>query len=268
MKSGWQKYFLYGSIVIVGGIILFETIRLKNTGFEGKSLWDWMELLVIPLVLALGAFFFNRSERNTEHEIASGRQQDATVQAFIDRISDLLLKENLLTTKKKQVRNVARINTLMVLQTIDPKRRSLVLIYLHEAGLFKSDSAVIDLAGANLRGAELSYVQLGEVNLSGVDLHRCNLQGAFLQGIDLRGANLYGAKLSNVNLSDANLSGTDLSYANMQNAYLFNADLRGAFLQGANFSSAIMQGAKVSEQQLKTASSLKGATMPDGTIHE
>lgn len=64
MKPTWKKYLLYGS-VIVGGILLFlleETIRLKNTGFERKTLWDWMELLVIPFVLALAAYLLNRSE--------------------------------------------------------------------------------------------------------------------------------------------------------------------------------------------------------------
>ena len=64
MKPTWKKYLLYASLIIVGGgliLLLVETIRAKNTGFETKTLWDWMELLVIPFVLAGGAFYLNRS---------------------------------------------------------------------------------------------------------------------------------------------------------------------------------------------------------------
>ena len=66
MRFIWKEYLLYATVFIVGVILLFileETIRFGNTGFETKTLWDWMELLVIPLVLALGAFVLNRSEK-------------------------------------------------------------------------------------------------------------------------------------------------------------------------------------------------------------
>lgn len=107
MKSTWKTYLLYASLVIVGGCLVFilvETVRAKNTGFETKTLWDWMELLIIPLVLAIGAFFLNRSERATEREttnkraelereIAKDRQQEAALQAYLDRMSDCCLRK-------------------------------------------------------------------------------------------------------------------------------------------------------------------------------
>ena len=70
---------------------LIETVRAKNTGFEVKTLWDWMELLIIPLFLAGGAFFLNRSERNNEREIATDRQREAAFQAYLTQMKDLLL---------------------------------------------------------------------------------------------------------------------------------------------------------------------------------
>ena len=76
MKPGWKKYLLYASIVIFGSVLLFilvETVRAKNTGFETKTHWDWMELLIIPLVLADGAIFLQRSERAVERRIAEER---------------------------------------------------------------------------------------------------------------------------------------------------------------------------------------------------
>ena len=71
--------------------------------------------------------------------------------------------------------------------------------------------------------------------------------GVDLHGIDLSGLDLHGALLLGANLSNANLF----------NAKLINADL----------SSANLSGAIVTQEQLDTAASLQGVTMPDGTIH-
>lgn len=66
------------------------------------------------------------------------------------------------------------------------------------------------------------------------------------------GKTLYETNLTNANLSGARLNGSDLRYTN----------LTGADLTGTEFA-----GALVTEEQLKKAKSLKGATMPDGSIH-
>lgn len=109
MKPRLKKFLQFAGVtIVIGGLsfILIETVRAKNTGFEAKTLWDWMELLIIPLLLGLGAVLLNRSERNSarlqaeersklEREIATDRQQEAALQAYLDRMADLLLKEKL-----------------------------------------------------------------------------------------------------------------------------------------------------------------------------
>jgi uncharacterized protein YjbI with pentapeptide repeats len=56
-------------------------------------------------------------------------------------------------------------------------------------------------------------------------------------------------------------------------ANLTGAGLRGAKLEGADLSGAILTGADMqgaansTEEQLASAKSLQGATMPDGTKH-
>jgi uncharacterized protein YjbI with pentapeptide repeats len=54
------------------------------------------------------------------------------------------------------------------------------------------------------------------------------------------------------------LGGGDLRGANLSDADLTGADLTGADLEGAT----------VTAEQLDQAKTLKGATMPDGTVHE
>lgn len=191
MKRGWQKYLLYASVVIVGGFILFETVRLKNTGFEGKSLWDWMELLIIPLVLALGAFYLNRSEKELERksaedrakldrELAVDRQKEEAFQAYLDRMAELLLKENLRTTDNEEVPHIARTLTLTVLRRLSPKRKGNVIIFLYDAKLITDGETIVSLMDADLSDADLEDAYLEKANLKGVIMDHANLAYAVL----------------------------------------------------------------------------------------
>ena len=148
MKRRWKKYIRYAPVVLVTGLLFFmleETVRLKNTGFGTKTLWDWMELLIIPLVLAGGGFYLNRLEHNTDHEIAVDRQKEQALQTYLDHMADLLLKENLRNSENEEVRNVARTRTLTVLRGLDKKRKAIVLKYLYDAGLIAKEKTVVIL---------------------------------------------------------------------------------------------------------------------------
>lgn len=216
----------------------------EGTGFDGhpinpdwqrgKTLWDWLELLIIPAVLAGGAWWLNKTEKETDREVAQKRidseqqlakdkQQEDRLQTYFDRMTELLLKEGLRTSKSEdEVRSIARTRTLSTLRTLDGTRKGLLLRFLEESGLIK-EKHIVDLANADLSGA----------NLSGVDL-----RGVYLIKADLRKADLSGANLRDTNLSKANLSGANLT------------------------------DAQVTDEQLAQAKSLEGTTMPDGTVHE
>jgi hypothetical protein len=91
--------------------------------------------------------------------------------------------------------------------------------------------------------------------------------GADLNDADLSDAELRGAYLTEANLSQADLSQADLSQADLSQADLKYANLSGADLSGADLSDASLKGARsVTDAQLAEARSLKGATMPDGTV--
>ena len=318
MKSGWKKYLLYSILIIVGGSLLFGLIRLgylaEWTGFgeytstspnaeRGKTLWDWMELLIIPLFLAGGVFYLNWSERKTEREIAKDRQQEAALQVYIDRMSELLLKGELQSDKNKEARNVARIRSLSVLRGLDERRKGFVLRFLKEADLINRENTLVDLSGADLALAELRGANLVNSNLQGVNLQNADLYGAGLHNADLQFANLQKTNFNRANLLDANLSeanlfkanltyavlaqavleqsylrGVDLSDAELFGARFYYADLSGAnlsraslidaILESADLTKANLRGAKVTDVQLATTHSLRGAIMPDGTKHE
>jgi hypothetical protein len=287
-----KKYFVYLLFAGLGALILFilvQTIRVKNTGFETKTLWDWMELLIIPLVLAGGAFFLNRSERaverqiagkraKLEREIATDRQQEAALQSYLDRMAELLLQEKLRTNDNEEARDVARTLTLTVFRGLDSNRKGMVLRFLYEAELVCRGKPIVCLKGADLRGADLHGIDLSQANLysanlfdadlsdsdlSGVIFNDATLFNVNLSGVDLRGAYLNEADLQSSNLVGANLSGAHLNGTNFCSSNLTDARLDNACLTGAN-----LKGAKVPKELFASVKSLVGVKMPDGTIHE
>src|SRR5438270_5988372 len=93
----------------IGLIIATYTFGWSGTGFLNKTLWDWLQLLIVPLALALVALVFQLTNTRTERrfaqqryeqdqQIALDRQHEALLQAYLDRISELLLKESLRTS--------------------------------------------------------------------------------------------------------------------------------------------------------------------------
>ena len=176
----------------------------------------------MPLVLALIALVVQRANSRTERQIAKDRyhqdreiakqryeqdqqialdkQREDLLQVYLDRISELLLKERLRSSAvDAEVRNVARVRTITILFQLDARRIGYVFAFLREAGLMSTtpNDSIVSLKDADL---------------------------------------------ANINFSQANL---------------YKADLSGANLTGAI----------VTEEQLAKAKSLKGATMPDGSIH-
>ncbi len=271
----------------------------------GRTLWDLLQLLIVPIMLAIGGFWLNQIQKSREEKtakqraedeqkIATDNQREAALQAYIDKLSELLLKGHLseLKPEYEEVRKIARVRTLTVLHRLDGARKGSVLQFLHEAGLLDKDKPIVDLDGANLNETNLSEVNLSKANLRGVDLKGANLwranlwrvdlskanlneadfRGAYLGeanlsittliGADLGHANLTGANLQDTTLTGANLQVADLSEVNLSIATLTNAILTDAILSGAN-----LRGAKVAQEQLEKASSLAEATMPNGSKH-
>ena len=231
-------------------------LRFYGTGFIGKTLWDWLNLLgvlAVPIVVGFGAVWFTTRQGKVVDAENKDNQREAALQAYINEMSELLLHEKLRNSAEEdEVRKIARVRTLTVLRGLDPIRKGSVLQFMYKSGLIEKDKPIIHLSGS-----DLSNAYLNRANLTKADLTKANLGGA-----DLTIANLGGA-----DLKDANLSGAQLSSVNLKDANLFGAHLIKAYLGGANLRGANLTGARITEEQLKKANSLQGATMPDGSIH-
>jgi hypothetical protein len=262
---------------------------------RGKTAWDWMELLIIPAVLAVGALLFNKAEKENdrklanqrqeneqrladernknEQEISADRMREATLQSYIDRMTELLLDKGLRKSGAEAVvRDVARARTLTTVRMLDPERKGLLVRFLQEAELITKDNPIIKLNQADLSHSFLIDAHLSGANFSGAYLFESFLFGAALVNANLIETNLQGAhmdraKLSEAKLNKANLIDATLFMANLVGANLSDASLDGATLSNANLSGANLSGAYLGNAKLDGVK-LVGATMPDGTIHE
>ena len=209
------------------------------TGFEKRALWNWMELLVVPVVLAVGAYFFSRTERMAEREaadkrakrerdIAGDQVREVALQSYFDRMTELMIERKLReSAPQDEVRVIARVRTLTTLDQLDGFRRAMLLRFLHEAGLIKLDGPVIVL-----RGAHLGRAMLHGVNLSECDLSDVNLREAQLMFLDMEKAKLFRVRLAEASLVRVKMKGVDLREANLVGASLAGVDLRDADLRG------------------------------------
>jgi uncharacterized protein YjbI with pentapeptide repeats len=227
--------------------------------FWGKPAWDWMELLIVPVMLLLITVAFTWQQNSRQEAIEEQRAQDLALQGYLDQMGTLMLED----LSDPKVQTVMRARTLTVLRRLEPSHKREVMQFLLEAELVQrvEEKAPIinlsnaSLSGANLSGANLSGADLSDADLSGADLSKY----ALLSVADLSGADLSGADLSNADLSRAGLSGAILSGADLSDADLSGADLRYANLSGAE---------GVTKQELEQeASDLTEATMPDGSMH-
>ncbi len=133
-RSWWQQIKRYrvtilvvATILVIAIALIITEIRAYGTGFTGKTLWDWLQLLIIPLVLAIIALLFNLANSHTERQIAKQRyeqdqqialdkQREDLLQGYLDCLADLMLEKQLRSSAvDAEVRNIARVRTITIL---------------------------------------------------------------------------------------------------------------------------------------------------------
>jgi uncharacterized protein YjbI with pentapeptide repeats len=252
-----------------------------------KTLWDWLQLLIVPTILIAVTFLWSASQtrsdnRREDRRIAADRaaaeeaRQDATLQSYLDQMSGLMIHEKLLTSREGDpVRAVARTVTLATLRRLDAERRGAVIKFLSEARVLDGENPRVlldgaDLEGANLALAELEGANLASTNLKGADLAYAHLRRSNLALVNLEGANLRGADLSAADLGSANLGAADLTdayltqanldFADLTHAILVHVDADRAILTSANLEGANLKGTRLREANLSHAQ-LDGANL-------
>ena len=292
---GWRPTPQHGVWVLRLAVVLVVLVAIGHA--YNVTLLDWLKLLIVPAVIAGVGIWFNhqqrerelgiaREQREQDTKIAEIRTNDEALQAYFDQMGRLLLDKDTQLGKSEEgaeVRTLARAWTLTVLTRLgsDGLRKRSVVQFLYEAKLLTKDRTTLDLREAflnfaklngsdfNLTGVNLHGASLTKVTMNAANLGEANLSDTKMFGADLHMANLSGADMRKAVLMSANTDSTPLPRASATGDYEFHSpEPKNANLELADLSEVDLTDAYVSEEQLLSAASLAGATMPDGQKYE
>jgi hypothetical protein len=274
-SRGLLSGIIGGAFVAVILVVAFYWLPWPGLGFDGytppertqpiKTLWDLLELLIVPVVLLVGGVLLDRRERerdrfeaeqraSIERERIDEAARENVLQHYLDRISELLIsgafdavnpnqiepgKTNALQRRKNAALIVVT-RTLQVLHRLgsDRKRRDSIFKFLRDSELIGGSEEKISFQKSDFSGLDLSDVRVIFTNFT-------------------------GANFSGADLSRAMIRGCDFTLANFKNANLTGAILMAAQLDNADIEGAIFTDAWVSTDQIRTTKNYTKAILPE-----
>lgn len=269
--SHWQvtpRQKIVGGAMLVAVLLVIAAYSAEWTGFRGQTLWDWLNLLIVPAVIAGVGLWFNQQQRvrelhsadiraETDRQIAAQVRQDDILQSYLDQIGQLLLDENHPLRQAQagdDVVTLARARTLTTLSQLDGVRKSVLMRFLLEAGLITGTLQVPQeerrYPTISLMEADLQEVDLSTYVWEGLDMTAADLSDADLSVCSLSDSWMPGARLNNAFLTASAVNATDLNGASLRGALLNGTELRGASLYGADLTSTDLEDADLTNADL------------------
>lgn len=251
--------FFVGSFLF----LLLASLLLMYVWSFNPPLWNVLDLVIVPFVLAVGVYWLNRMQRKNELEIETRREQETILDNYFDRMTELILErglgksepEHLLdqylggaverflaldldSAKEEELNNevsseveienkvgtIARTLTLTTLRRLNGERKRKLLEFLYEAKLLTVKEKPFGPT-LDMRDADLTMIDLSNAFLEGVVLSGADLSGADLSHAELLGADFSFTKLIGAKFDKATLSKIDLYSADLSKANLVEANL-------------------------------------------
>jgi len=223
----------------------FGRHRINEQFSNEKTLWDWLDLLIIPLAIGVLAWSFKESEKEKADKLEDERMQNEGLDSFIKIMTELIIKHNLASTHSTpETRTIARTRINLAFSNLNGTRKGQVLQFLYESGLIDKNPT-IKLVGGNIKYAVLD----------GIVLIESEIKGAYFNEASIKDSNLNDAVFTSCDFTDADLSGSlmrnvDLSYTKLIKAKLKNMDLTSVNFEGANLTNADLRESDISQGQL------------------
>jgi uncharacterized protein YjbI with pentapeptide repeats len=244
------------ALLVVAFIVAAYVRRWEWAGFAAagperplKTVWDWLQLLVIPLGLAVVAFALNAAQSSREQrredrraeldrQIAADRRREDALSAYLQQMSDLMLVRKLRRAQPgSEVGTLARTLTLSVLQRLDGRRKVVVLQFLGEAGLIKPPDGheIVDLSDADFHGVVVRRALLTDLDLDEADLRGAIFRSMRLDNVSMRKARLEHASFTSVDALEVNFTEARLVHASFNRARIIDSDFIQACITGTRF---------------------------------
>src|SRR5207253_922099 len=81
VRRGLSRWKTIGILIICTIVILLLLVEYRLnwewswTDFSTKTLWDWLQLLFIPIMLAIGGFWLNQIQKSREEKTTEQRAE-------------------------------------------------------------------------------------------------------------------------------------------------------------------------------------------------
>ena len=162
----------------------------------GHSLFNWVEALAVPVVIATISGLFLVAAQRAAHRSDSQREwgleedRNNTLRAYLDRIAELILEHGLaVSSTESAVRAGAVARTYAALRVLDGPWKGILVRFPHESHLINGSFPVIslsladlaDLAGSTLRNADLQVCNFSEANLNDAGFDKADLREAIFK---------------------------------------------------------------------------------------
>lgn len=221
-----------------------ESIK-DETKEAAKTLWDWLDLLIIPAVIGLLGWLYSQTEKIKTKKRDEERSQNEVLESFLLTMTNLIIEHKLHDTPNRQILSIARARINIALHNLNGSRKGQVLQFLYESDLIDL-TPKINLIGINFQNVVIDEIVLGKSEIKGSYFNNSSIQKA-----NLSGGVFIGCDFSDANLSQSLVTNTDFSYSNFTNAILNNMDLTSVNLEGVNLTNANLRGSKISKVQLE-----------------
>ena len=259
-----------------------KKILLSSNQNNEKTLWDWMELFFMPLVLTLLTVWFNLRSSYLEQDRILDQQREEILQSSIEEISDIFLR-NAGSVFSLETGILLRTKILTTLRLLDGIRKGIFIQFLYETYFLRGNKVKINLFGADLSDIDLFGAQLLEINLQGClminscfrfsflrfsNLSKSNLSNsdfyrAYLKTSNFEGVKMKSANFAFANLEYANFRSAELKNSNFKKATMYSTNLSFSNLDGVDFSGADLYGANLENARWETIC-FRDTIMPDG----
>ena len=276
-----SKILFFLLIFIISFLIWRVFVIISNfkwSGFQKKSFWDWLQLLIVPLMLALGAFYLNSAADFRDYQIAQEQKHQEILTDYFSKMQDLIVETKKIKEtsgykeshpKDQEVMllpefsSTAQALTLSVLEQLDGKRKGKVITYLAESQLITitvdnnkpSTQPEIKLDGANLDDIELGNNgqrnSLNENEMTIIDqiqIKNANMKRANLSGLRSRHSELRGSYLENASLKNVYFTGSTMTASRFINGQITDVDFTGVDLAKTIFDNVKLENITISDK--------------------
>jgi hypothetical protein len=281
------------TLVAIGGYMY----KWGWTGFAGKTLWDWMKLLIVPLILAVGGLLITQMERlnsaraqelDRERLEVDRQQTQAQLRQTEQRLEldrERAEQERRLTQEGQITDRFTRAIDQLGATDVEGRR----ILEIRTGAVYalerisrestKDYGPITEILTAYVRvyapwppyvdrTPEAPIVLAADIQAILTVLGRRaedHLFGQYRIPLDLYRTDLRGSDLERADLERVDLHQTNLHQANLHQANLHQANLQRGYLRGANLRETSLEEAELRasdmEEALLDSANLNGANL-------